>query len=97
MPAVPKRYLRWWIEYWEKPLPKNNEPVAREKISDKYRGLVFCDIDNQNKVLYTVSSGHMGYKKGKKGGWADLAEPFDYDGTYLYCLEPFQINKDTLI
>ena len=86
MVAVPKRYLRCWIEEWEKPLPKNNYPVARAKLSEKYWGLVFRDIDNANKTLYTVSSGHMEYEKGMKGGWAVLEETFDYDGTDLDCL-----------
>ena len=86
MVAVPKRYLHCWIEEWEKPLPKNNYPVARAKLSEKYWGLVFRDIDNANKTLYTVSSGHMEYEKGMKGGWAVLEETFDYDGTDLDCL-----------
>ena len=59
--------------------------------------MVFRDIENLKKVLYTVSSGHVEYEKGRKGGWAFLAEPFDYDGMDLDCLEPFQINEDILI
>ena len=94
---VSKRYLRCWREDWENPLLKNNDPVARAKLSEKYRVLVFRDIDIANKVLYTVSRGHMEYKRRRKGGWAVLAEPFDCDRTDLDCLEPFQINEDTLI
>ena len=96
MVAVPKRYLHCWIEEWEKPLPKNNYPVARAKLSERYRVLVFRDIDIANKVLYIVSRGHMEYKRRRKGGWTVLAEPFDCDRTYLDCLEPLQINEDTL-
>ena len=48
-------YFCWWIEDWEKPLLKKNDPVAREKLSKKYWGLLFCDIDNASKVFYTVS------------------------------------------
>ena len=49
------------------------------------------------EVLYTISRRHMEYKKGRKVGWTVLADPSDCDGTDLYCLEPFRINKDTLI
>ena len=59
MPAVLKRYFRCWIEDWEKHHPKKNGPVARLELSEKYRGLVFHDIENSNKLLYTVSIGHM--------------------------------------
>ena len=52
--AVLNCYFRWWIEDWEKPLLKKNYPVARENISDKYWGLVFHDIDDTDKVLYTI-------------------------------------------
>ena len=83
MPSASKRYLRFRIEYWDKPLLKKNDPVSRENISEKYRGLVFGDIDNVNKVLYTVSSGHTEYEKGRKVGWTILAEPFYYDRTNL--------------
>ena len=58
--------------------------------------MVFRDIDIANKVLYIVSRGHMEYKRRRKGGWTVLAEPFDCDRTYLDCLEPLQINEDTL-
>ena len=78
------------------PLLKKNDLVAREKLSEKYQGLVFRDIDNADKLLYTVSSGHMEYEKDGKVGWTVLDEPSDYDVTALDCLEPFQINKYTL-
>ena len=97
MPAALKLYFRCCIEYWEKPLLKKNNPVARAKLSEKYRGLVFHDIDNAKNILYTVSRRYMECDKSKKDGWAVLAEPFDYDGTDLDCLEPFHINKDTLV
>ena len=97
MPDAPKRYFRCWIEEQEKPLLKKNNPVARSKLSDKYQGLVSRDIDNSNKFLYTISSGHTEYEKRRKGGWDVLAELFNYDGTDLDCLEPFHINKYTLI
>ena len=51
MSAAQKRYFRFWIEDWEKPLRENNYPVARAKISEKYWGLVFCEIENENKVI----------------------------------------------
>ena len=97
MPAVPKRYLLYWKEDWEKPLLKENDPVARSNISEKYWGLVFRDIDDVEKVLYIVSSRHTEYEKGRKGGWAVLAKPFDCDKKGLDFLEPFHINEDTLI
>ena len=81
----------------DKPLLKNNYPVARENINERYQGLVLRDIDNSNKVLHTVSSRHTEYEKGEKGSWSVLEKPFDYDGIDLDCLEQFQINKDTLI
>ena len=39
----------------------------------------------------------MEYEKGRKKGWTVLAKNFDYYGTDLYSLEPFQINEYTLI
>ena len=79
MTSAPKRYFHYLIEDWEKPLLKKNEPVARENLIEKYQGLVFCDINYTDKALYTVSSGHMEYKKVRKVSWTVLAEPSDYD------------------
>ena len=94
-PPVPKRLFRCWIEDWEAPLLKKNDPVAKAKLLEKYHGLVFQDIDLKEKILYTVSSEHLDFEKGRNGGWAVLAEPPDYDGDENN-LEPFQINEDSL-
>ena len=83
MPAALKLYFRCCIEYWENPLLNKNYPVAISELSDKYWGLVFRDIYDAYKFLYTVSSAHMEYEKGRKFGWTILAEPFYYDGTNL--------------
>ena len=63
----------------------------------KILGFGFCEIDDVNKVLYTIYIRHTEYYKARKGGWTVLAEPSDYDRMYFYCLEPFYINEDTLI
>ena len=97
MPGMLKRYFLCWIEDLNKPLLNKNDPVARAKLSVKYRGLVFCDIYNAKELLYTISSGHMEYEKGRKCGWGFLAKPFDYGRTDLDCLEPFHINEDKMI
>ena len=62
----------------------------------KILGFGFCEIDDVNKVLYTIYIRHTEYYKARKGGWTVLADPYDYDGTDLDCLDTFQINKDTL-
>ena len=95
--AAPKRCFRFLIEYWMNPPLKKNCSVARAKLSEKFLGLFFRDIDDVNKVLYTISRRHMEYEKVSKGGWNVLAEPSNYYGTGLNCLDPFQINKGTLI
>ena len=97
IPEVPKRYFCCWVEEWEKPFLKKNDPVARAKLSEKYRGLVLCYIDDVDKFLYTVYIVHMEYGKGKKGGWTVLSETSDYNGTDFNCLDPFQITEDILI
>jgi len=94
-PSVPKRHFRCWIEDWEQPLLKKNDPVAKARLLEKYRGLVFRDIDSKEKTLYTVSSKHIDFEKGRNGGWVILAEPPDFDGN-VDNLEPFQINEETL-
>ena len=63
----------------------------------KILGFGFCEIDDVNKVLYTIYIRHTEYYKARKGGWTVLADPSDYDGTDLDCLGPFKINEDTLI
>ena len=39
----------------------------------------------------------MQFEKGRKGGWAVLAELSEYDGTNDHLLEPYSINMETLI
>ena len=89
MLAALKRYLLCWIQHWVKPLLNKNDPVARAKLSEKYWGLVFSDIDDAEKLLYVVYIRHMKYEKCRKGGWTILVESSNYDGTYFDFLEPF--------
>ena len=91
----PKRLFHCWIEDWEAPLLKKNDCVAEARLLEKYKGMVFLDIDDD--IIYTVYSQNMDYQKGKNGGWCVLAMPPSYDGEKDNELEPYQINEETLI
>lgn len=95
-PTAPLRKFRCWLEEWEKPLLKQNDAVAKMKLLQKYGGLVIRDIDN-NDLILTISRDKMQYEKGRKGGWAVLAEPPEYDGSNDDILEPLTINEECLI
>jgi len=77
--TAPKRLFKCSIEYWEMPLLRENDALAKYKLQQKYKGLVMCDIDL--KIVYTISADKMQYDKGRNGGWAVLTEPSEYDGT----------------
>ena len=74
---------------------KKNDAVAKMKLLQKYKGLVFTDIDDD--VTYTISTEKMHWQRGRNGGWNVLAEPPAYDDTNDALLEPYQINADCLI
>lgn len=62
-----RRIFHSWIEDWEEPLLKKNDPVAEARLKVKYQGLVFYDPDNE--AMYTVFDGNLEFRKGRKGGW----------------------------
>ena len=93
-PELPKRIFKGWLEDWEKPLLKKNDPVAEQKLLQKYKGLVFNDIDND--VVYTIFDSNLEWSTGRKGGWSVVGVPPDYDGKNDDVLEPWLIN-DNLI
>ena len=60
---IQRRVFRAWLEDWEKPLLKNNDPVAETRLRVKYQGLVF--FDPGNLTIYSVYSGNLEYRKGR--------------------------------
>jgi hypothetical protein len=90
---VPRRRFRCWVEEWEDTM--ENDPVMRAKLLAKYGGLVFDDIDQDDKPRMTVSSTKM--KWIRANGWYAMAEPPNYDGMDSEMLEPMKISEDVLI
>ena len=88
--TVPRRLFHAWIEDWEEPLLKKNDPVAEARLKVKYQNLVFYDPDN--KAMYTIFDGNLEYRKGRKGGWCVIGVCSDDD----FEDEPFMIG-DMLI
>ena len=41
---IQRRVFRAWLEDWEKPLLKNNDPVAEARLRVKYQGLLFLTL-----------------------------------------------------
>ena len=83
---IQRRVFRAWLEDWEKPLLKNNDPVAEARLRVKYQGLVFFDPDNQ--TIYSVYSGNLEYRKGWDGGWCVIGVCADD----VYDDEPFIVG-----
>ncbi len=83
---VQRCVFRAWLEDWEKPLLKNNDPVAEARLRVKYQGLVFFDPDN--KTVYSVYTGNLEYRKGRDGGWCLIGVCADD----VYDDEPFIIG-----
>ncbi|EJK71400.1 hypothetical protein THAOC_07167, partial [Thalassiosira oceanica] len=69
--------------------------VMRERLLQKYGGLVFDDIDSETKDRMTISKSVMKYIM--RQGWHVMAEPSDYDGTNPDVLEPIAIKEDVII
>lgn len=90
--TAPKRIFNAWIEDWEKPLLKKNDPVAEMKLLQKYKGLVFHDIDND--VVYTIFDSNLEWSTGCKGGWSVVGVPPEHDGDNDEVLEPWLINDN---
>jgi hypothetical protein len=88
--TVARRLFHAWIEDWEEPLLKKNDPVAEARLKVKYQNLVFYDPDN--KAMYTIFDGNLEYRKGQKGGWCVIGVCSDDD----FEDEPFMIG-DMLI
>ena len=74
---------------------KSNDAVSRMRLLQKYKGLVFHDIDED--ITYTISSEEMYWKRGRNGGWHIMAEPPEYDGNNDDVLEPYEINDECLL
>ena len=67
----------------------------RQRFLQKYGGLVFEDIDSEDKTRLTISKTNMKYIR--RSGWHVLAEPPEYNGTNDDVMEPFPIDEETLI
>ena len=67
----------------------------REKLLQKYGGLVFDEIDSEDKVRMTISKNSLKYIF--RQGWHVMAEPPKYDGTNPDVFEPIKICEDVII
>ena len=94
-PTVPKRIFRGWIEDWEVPLFTQNDAVAKMRLLQKDKGLVFTD--DRHEMTHTISSEKMYWKPYQNGGWCAIAEPLMYDGTNDEVLESYELKYDGLI
>ena len=94
-PTCPRQIFRCWFEDWELPLISNKSAVAKIRLLEKYKGLVFTDMDND--VTYTISTDTMYWKSYRGRGWCVIAEPPSYDGTNDDVLETCIINEQCLI
>ena len=92
-PKLPRRLFRCYIEDWENVMDRG--AVMREKLLQKYGGLVFDDIDSESKDRMTVSKNVLKYII--RRGWHVMAEPPEYDGTNPDVLEPIAIKEDVII
>lgn len=90
--AGPARIFRAWLEDWEKPLLRDNDPVSEAQLLEKYKGLTFHDIDDH--VTYTVYTEHMEFRKYRGGGWCVIGLPPEYNGSNDDVLEPYLINEN---
>jgi hypothetical protein len=65
-------------EEWEEQVLRKNDSVLETLLLEKYKDLVFHDIDYN--ITYTVYDGNLEYLKGRGGGWCVIGLPPDYDG-----------------
>ena len=94
-PTVPERIFRGWIEDWEKELFTVNDAVAKYKLLQKYKGLVFTD--DKHETTYTISTTKMYWKSYLGGGWCVICEPPEYDRKNEDILEFYQLKWDDLL
>jgi hypothetical protein len=91
----PNRKFKCWIEDWELPLMNKNDSVAEAMLLEKYKGIVFFDLDNS--ITYTIYERNLEYKKGRSGGWCVLGMPPGFNGHDDHLLEPYLISSGILI
>ena len=89
-----KQKFRCWLEEWEKPLLKKNDCVVEVSFLNKYKDVVFRDIDTDTFIA--IDNEGLYFECGRKGGWTVLGNLPDYDGNREN-LDPWSINEDTLI
>ena len=69
--------------------------MAKTRLLEKYRGLVFEWIDDGS--IFPIHD-DMRWRSGRvNGGWHVLAQPPEYNGSDRNLLEEFQINEGCLI
>jgi len=69
--------------------------VMRTRFLTKYGGMIFIDVDEDEKSCLAISKTRMKYIR--RDGWHLMAEPAEYDGTNIEVLEPIPITKDVAI
>ena len=97
------REFNAWIEEWEaEAIRKRNDPVAEAKLLRKYGGLIFDDLDNDERRM-TILSDNCEWKARK--GWHVIAVSDDYfklsdqeksSETATLYMEPWEINKNLI-
>jgi len=63
-----KRMVRCWLEEWEPELVLEKSRTAELRLLQKYGGLEFMDIDNNNLMCH-MDAEHMKWHGKKGGGW----------------------------
>ena len=82
----PKRIFRAWIEDWEYDCISNNDPVAEARLLEKYGGLRWLDLDENELII--ADEGGMEWQGGRNGpGWCIIGRR-ERDGM----LEPWVID-----
>jgi hypothetical protein len=94
IPTVPARVFRCWVEPWEEELCGMNDVVARTKLLEKYKDIVFYCPDDQ--ITYTAYDQNLYWHKGRHNGWCVLGVPPDWDGVEMDDLEPFVIRSNIM-
>ena len=56
---IQRHVFRAWLEDWEKPLLKNNDPVAEARLKVKYQGLVFLTLIIKLFIQCTLEIGSI--------------------------------------
>jgi hypothetical protein len=87
-PVAPKRLFKAWIEDWEYECIHDKDPVAEQRLLQKYGGMRWTDPDDEHNELCIADVVDMEFQGGRNGsGWCVVgtresdggSEPWDID------------------